>query len=171
MCPLDAQSQYARAEALIGELRDPTRRALATRELSELRDAAIPTLIAFFDGSLLDAAGHSYSRHGEIVCCALIVVRLLGEHGRTLESFVLRHLHDGSSSVRVEAVAALAASRSRSEHVILALAGMLQDESFDVALQAADALRSLSALEGPPVLEVVSESPRAAQIIRKFMRS
>ncbi len=67
---------------------DPSDRAKAVCELVALGENAIPILKGILDGTSTNQFGIPYSKLGQPISCALVVVQRLGTIAKPLESFI-----------------------------------------------------------------------------------
>lgn len=144
----------------------PGERAEATAELAERGAAALPVLVALFDGSARNSHGVPYRDLGMPLSCGLVVARRLGAIAQPLEPFICAELRAGHHY----AAAALGALGSLSEDSIIALADVLRDNAL-MAYESALALSLCGATGHPAVMEAVAVSSIAAKTLASISSS
>lgn len=139
----------------------------APGELANLRERALPILVALFTGEARNAFGHPYVSIGALDR-GLVTAKLLGPLARPLEPY----LRDALVRKHLHAAEALAALGSLEEASILELSRCVvavetSPVDWDLAFEAATALLRAHADRHPAVEKIAAGQGRAATLMKQ----
>ncbi len=147
-------------------------RGQATYDLANMGTDGVPIIRAILSGGAVDDRGHQLRADTNVVRCALISTRLLGEKSRALESLIRQELQSESSAVSCEATLALSSLGNISHESVLSLIAAVGDT--DPGFEAAVALLRLKLESHPSVAGLTASSPNADRTFaraRSFLKT